>query len=59
MPRETAGFLAAAHALSITLGPRLLADYGYDLLKLQVECAKIANQRQEAAKCTAPKAAFE
>ena len=62
MPKDTAGFLAAAYTLfdnARTLPA--LADYGYDSVKLQSERAKIAaydtaNQQQEAAKGAAQQA---
>ena len=65
MPKDTAGFLAAAYTLfdnARTLPA--LADYGYNSVKLQSERAKIAaydtaNQQQEAAKGAAQQATRE
>ena len=65
MPKDTAGFLAAAYTLfdnARTLPA--LADYGYNSVKLQSEHAKIAaydtaNQQQEAAKGAAQQATRE
>ncbi len=65
MPRDTAGFLAAAYTLfdnAVKLG--MLSDFGYTTEKLTLERGKITaydeiNQRQEAAKGAAQQATRE
>ncbi len=65
MPKDTAGFLAAAYTLFDNAAPLVaLAAYGYDEVKLPAERAKIAaleaaNQNQEMAKGAAQQATLE
>ncbi|MBI5932384.1 MAG: hypothetical protein HY867_01650 [Chloroflexi bacterium] len=65
MPKDTAGFLAAAYTLFDNAAPlETLSQYGYDELRLPVERAKIAaydtaNQNQELAKGAAQQATVE
>lgn len=65
MPKDTAGFLAAAYTLFDNAAPlEALSQYGYDELHLPAERAKIAaldtaNQNQELAKGAAQQATLE